>query len=679
MKKIVRLLLSFVLVQHAIAQCVTPASPTGIPDTVSCGGMALLMATGSNGNYAWYAQATGGSSLSTAAMYTSPALNQSTTYYVEAVAQSPQTMMPHNTHSSIYTGNVRGYWFVAPTDFTIVGVKTPPEVSGLQNIAIVQLPSTPPTFSATTSTFTTLYLTQNNPATGIIPLNIQVSAGTIIGVLGQAGTQGSYTAGPVSTSIGGQPVTLTRLGMQFPLGTTAPTQLWTEPGGSISRVELYYKTKCSSPRTAVTAVVEPLTISIQSTSNSICAGDSIQLNATGASTYLWNTGQNTASIQVAPTSTTTYNVNGSSVQGCAGNSSISVAVTPSPLLSVSSVQACQNDTVQLIANASPTNGNFLWSNGSTNDTIFLLASSTTSLTLSYSLNGCSSQTSASISVYPSPTVAISSSAATICQGDSVYLSASGAQIYNWNTGSTSASIALSPTMVENFYLVSGIDSNGCVAEATTFVMVNPLPDVNAGPDLQICEGSSLTLNGQGAINYYWNNGVLDGIPFTPIQNAYYTVTGTDQNGCSFQDSTLVTVGGNTSASITATAIDSYFWPLNGQTYTSSGSYTYTIPNSAGCDSVVTLQLQLDYTGITNAFFELIELSPNPSQDWIQLEVPTLLLGSEYNVLDINGTLVLNGHLSSQETRISLDNWASGLYFISVQHDGLQTCKRFVKE
>jgi hypothetical protein len=39
------------------------------------------------------------------------------------------TLMPIPPHSSTYNGNPRGYWFVAPVDFTIVGLRVPDDFS----------------------------------------------------------------------------------------------------------------------------------------------------------------------------------------------------------------------------------------------------------------------------------------------------------------------------------------------------------------------------------------------------------------------------------------------------------------------------------------------------------------------------------------------------------------------
>jgi hypothetical protein len=158
-----------------------------------------------------------------------------------ANAGSPD-QMPLPGQTNTFPGNARGYWFTAPTDMTIVGVRVPTTAStGAQSIAVMRFNAVPPVFSASTNAFTTLYLTQNNPDSGVLSVNIPVTAGTIIGVLGTRGGLNSYAPGDLDTFILGMPVRLERLGMQFPLGTTAPRDIWREFGSStsISRVDLY--------------------------------------------------------------------------------------------------------------------------------------------------------------------------------------------------------------------------------------------------------------------------------------------------------------------------------------------------------------------------------------------------------------------------------------------------------
>lgn len=162
-------------------------------------------------------------------------------YKVQAQVQI-QTPMPAQT--STFSTNARGYWFVSPTCFTLTGAEVPLDASsGNQSIAIVRFQTIPPTYSTTTNSFDILFLTQNNPASGIIPCNVYINQGDIIGVMGVRSNINSYSNAGNTTTIDGFSVNLTRLGMQFPLATTPPQELWTEPSSSnISRCFLYYDT-----------------------------------------------------------------------------------------------------------------------------------------------------------------------------------------------------------------------------------------------------------------------------------------------------------------------------------------------------------------------------------------------------------------------------------------------------
>lgn len=153
-----------------------------------------------------------------------------------------QTVAPLPAHNVQFSGNVRGYWFTAPDCFTITGLEVATEAgAGAQNIAVLRLYAPPPIFSATTNAFTVLFLTQNNPATGVIPCNIQIEQGDIIMILGQRGNINSYSiSGSHTTVINGITTPVTRCGMQFPLGTTPPQQLWAQASGEISRVHMTY-------------------------------------------------------------------------------------------------------------------------------------------------------------------------------------------------------------------------------------------------------------------------------------------------------------------------------------------------------------------------------------------------------------------------------------------------------
>ena len=119
--------------------------------------------------------------------------------------------------------------------------------------------------------------------------------------------------------------------------------------------------------------------------------------------------------------------------------------------------------------------------------------------------------------------------------------------------------------------------------------------ISAGADQSICSGDNVTLSGTGGSNYQWNNNVVDDQPFTPAQSNAYVVTAQDSLGCTGTDTVVVTVLENATSTLTETSLDSY--TLNSQTYTQSGTYTQTLTAANGCDSTITLNLTLNFTGI----------------------------------------------------------------------------------
>jgi hypothetical protein len=81
-------------------------------------------------------------------------------------------------------------------------------------------------------------------------------------------------------------------------------------------------------------------------------------------------------------------------------------------------------------------------------------------------------------LYTSGSFSVSSSASnTICVGQSLNLTAAGATTYNWNTGATSQSISVSPT-VSTVYTVSTTYSAGCTDSRTFSVTVNACTGLN---------------------------------------------------------------------------------------------------------------------------------------------------------------------------------------------------------
>ena len=267
-----------------------------------------------------------------------------------------------------------------------------------------------------------------------------------------------------------------------------------------------------------------------------------------------------------------------------------------------------DQTICLGSNAtlSATGGtNYQWSpGGGTSGTISVSPSTNTSYTVIVTdANGCSSVDTVAVNVnqLPTPTVSPDQS---ICAGDSVTLTAGGGLSYNWNpTGNISSTITVSPGH-STTYAVDVIDTNGCQATAFVNVTVHQKPNVNLPPAVFTCAGTNTVLDaGNSGTSYLWSNGATTQT-ISINQQGTFTVTVTNQYGCSSQSSTQVSVGGqvvnnNTTVSLCngqTTTLNAgypgsaYLWN-NGstsQTITvgNAGNYVVTITDANGCSGTV---------------------------------------------------------------------------------------------
>lgn len=113
---------------------------------------------------------------------------------------------------------------------------------------------------------------------------------------------------------------------------------------------------------------------------------------------------------------------------------------------------------------------------------------------------------------------------------------------------------------------------------------------------------------------------------------------------------------------TQSAIDSY--TLNGITYTQSGTYTQTLTNAAGCDSTITLNLTLNFTGIDELGNELI-VSPNPTQHTLTISSKAEMYSNFY-LFDPQGRIVGQGKLQGKETLVDLSHLSTGNYMLQFE-------------
>lgn len=118
---------------------------------------------------------------------------------------------------------------------------------------------------------------------------------------------------------------------------------------------------------------------------------------------------------------------------------------------------------------------------------------------------------------------------TVCAGENVTMTASGATNYTWsNNLGNGASKTITPTATAQ-YTVTGTDANGCTATAIAYVTVNPAPNFSITGTTTICSGNQATLTGSNsALNYTWSTGETT-TSINVASAGTYSVVGKDPN------------------------------------------------------------------------------------------------------------------------------------------------------
>ncbi len=99
---------------------------------------------------------------------------------------------------------------------------------------------------------------------------------------------------------------------------------------------------------------------------------------------------------------------------------------------------------------------------------------------------------------------------------------------------------------------------------------------------------------EACVSYTWIDGnTYYGSTTTP----FYAIPGAAANGCDSLVNLHLTINYNSYQTQDVNTSCTEFTWIDGNTYTSSGTYTYTLPNSVGCDSIITLNLVVNAYGI----------------------------------------------------------------------------------
>ncbi|MBK6481761.1 MAG: PKD domain-containing protein [Chitinophagaceae bacterium] len=291
----------------------------------------------------------------------------------------------------------------------------------------------------------------------------------------------------------------------------------------------------------------------------LCDGDSLQLQAAGATSYVWEPGTFLSNPLISnpiafPSATINYVVTGTADNGCSATSSITLIVNELPPVDAGPDSSiCTGDTIQLTGSGAV---DYLWSPEaflSQADAVMPLAFPDSTITFyltGTAASGCFNTDSVQILVISAELVDAGMDTF-ICIGDSITLNATGGAQYSWSpTSSLSDPLIASPVAfpaVTTIYTVTAGIALNCSFTDTIVLQVNALPVVDAGTDTLICLNDTLQLNASGANNFSWSPSTYLTDPTisnpyaSPAQTTTYIVTGTDLAGCINTDTITINV------------------------------------------------------------------------------------------------------------------------------------------
>jgi gliding motility-associated-like protein len=242
-------------------------------------------------------------------------------------------------------------------------------------------------------------------------------------------------------------------------------------------------------------------------------GDSVQLSATTAASYLWSTGDTTQSIWVnqpglynleTKNASLCWSFTSNSVQVLVDSPAAKPAINPAIPISI-----CQGDSALL---SSPGNNAPLWSTGSNAASIFVSATGTYAVAVADTGNACTPTWSDSVTVtvvpLALPPVISATGSPTLCLGDSVLLSTNQPQNNLWSTGDTTQNIWVSQAGTYYAFTQNALQCNSDTSNQITVTVQAPFaaPSLIATGATTICQGDSVYLNANTTLPVLWSTG-----------------------------------------------------------------------------------------------------------------------------------------------------------------------------
>uniref|UniRef100_UPI0040484A18 Ig-like domain-containing protein n=1 Tax=Mariniflexile sp. TaxID=1979402 RepID=UPI0040484A18 len=259
----------------------------------------------------------------------------------------------------------------------------------------------------------------------------------------------------------------------------------------------------------------------------ICNGEQIILTASGGTSYLWSTGETTGSITATPSSTTQYSVEVTNDNGCSSNETVTVTVTPLPIVNLELGFETLNNTDSIINlnMGTPSGGTYYFSydpvNPITNITPSNLNLGSYTIVYTYVENNCTNSVSDTFEFIESNIQVTAPDLDSICENQSDYNLPEGTPI-----GGTWSGLYVENNVFKTSEATPGIyNLTYSTVQASDETTIEVLAVQSSFKQITICKGEIYKFGNQN----YSETGV------------YTIIDGTQANGCEIERTLELTV------------------------------------------------------------------------------------------------------------------------------------------